>query len=154
MSQTLGQKLNNWWCVKSPGNDRWLGQVGQDDRGHAQFRHPVFSCRAACRILARYFERGARTLQDVFQRYAPESDTVGSLPGQAANNPHAYAKFVAQKCGISPFEPAALFDGDGHVEDAAMLRNALRAMAWYESNVEASCDVIGAGIALYEENWG
>lgn len=110
-------RINNYWCVKTPGADTWNGQIGEDDRGHAQFDHPTYSARAFVRLMHTYrFKHGVTSLRGIVYRYAPPGDCIGSnrdprtgLCPDGANSPSAYAWWVAEALGVGLDEPLPLF---------------------------------------------
>ena len=86
-------KLNNYWCIKqiklsaSDKVDFWegsrlsrLGKPVIDGQGHAAFRHPVYSARAAFRQFRTYYYRdNLRTLHQMMCRYADKDDCNGGV---------------------------------------------------------------------------
>ncbi len=151
MSVSLGKKLNNPFCIKSPGPHKfWAGQSGEDSRGHAQFVSPEYAVRAVVRQLANYSRRGLRTVGQWLAEYAPASDTVGSLAGAPANCPREYAEFVCGKCGIGPNDVLSVYSSRGAIRDRALLAKILKAMARYESLWTLDDGVIQSGMELYE----
>ena len=98
----LGVRNNNWLNIRyNPAND-WVGQTGGDGNNYAQFDDPVNGLRAADIVLRNYgAKHGIDNLNDAIFRFAPPAD----------NNPtSAYAKFVADKMGISPADKIDLAD--------------------------------------------
>lgn len=70
---------NNYWCVKTPKGDRWVGQTAKDPANHAIFKDATFSARAFTRIMRSYrFRHNLRTARQIISRYAPSSDCLGS----------------------------------------------------------------------------
>ena len=73
-------RQNNYWCVKTPPTERWRGQVGEDNSGHAIFADPVYSARAFARLMRNYrFKHEIITARQLAMRYAPPSDCIGTL---------------------------------------------------------------------------
>jgi len=73
-------RQNNYWCVKTPPSERWRGQVGEDNSGHAIFADPVYSARAFARLMRNYrFKHEIITARQLAMRYAPPSDCIGTL---------------------------------------------------------------------------
>lgn len=73
-------RQNNYWCVKTPPSERWRGQVGEDNSGHAIFADPVYSARAFARLMRNYrFMHEIITTRQLAMRYAPPSDCIGTL---------------------------------------------------------------------------
>ena len=73
-------RQNNYWCVKTPPTERWRGQVGEDNSGHAIFADPVYSARAFARLMRNYrFKHEIITARELAMRYAPPSDCIGTL---------------------------------------------------------------------------
>lgn len=76
------------------------GYAGSDGR-FAIFDDPKAGSAAQVALLASYGRRGIKTVQDAISRWAPASD---------GNDPVAYAKFVAQRLGVSPTQQIDLTD--------------------------------------------
>ena len=73
-------RQNNYWCVKTPKDQQWKGQIGQDKSGHAIFADPVYSARAFARLMRNYrFKHELITTRELALRYAPPSDCIGTL---------------------------------------------------------------------------
>ncbi|MGB0481199.1 MAG: hypothetical protein ACPGPA_03080 [Alphaproteobacteria bacterium] len=73
-------RQNNYWCVKTPKDQQWKGQIGADASGHAAFVDPVYSARAFARLMRIYrFRHDLVTVREVARRYAPPGDCIGSL---------------------------------------------------------------------------
>lgn len=132
-----GLRNNNPLNVKGSG---WQGQTGNDPRGHAIFSTAAHGVRAAIVTLRTYwFTHKLRTIAAILSRWAPASDTIGSLPNAPANSPKAYSEFVARRCRLTPTEQLSLFAKDRSVDNKEQLAAVLAAMAAYE---------IGAGYTL------
>jgi len=83
---------NNYWCVKTPKGDQWVGQTARDPANHAIFQNATYSARAFTRIMRSYrFRHNLRTARQIISRYAPSSDCLGSQRfcpiGQPNNSP-------------------------------------------------------------------
>lgn len=76
------------------------GYAGSDGR-FAIFTDPKAGSSAQVALLGSYGRRGIKTVQDAINRWAPASDN---------NDPVAYAKFVAQRLGVSPNQEIDLTD--------------------------------------------
>ena len=102
MSTNLGIRNNNWLNVRYNSSNDWVGQMGDDGNNYAKFSDPVYGLRAADRVLENYgTKHGIDNLNDAIFRFAPPAD----------NNPTpAYAKFVADKMGISADDKIDLAD--------------------------------------------
>ena len=98
----LGVRNNNWLNIRYNSANDWVGQTGGDENDYAQFEDPSYGLRAADRVLENYGKKhGIDNLNDAISRFAPPED----------NNPTpAYAKFVADRMGISPDETINLAD--------------------------------------------
>jgi len=112
----------NYWCIKSAD---WNGEIGQDDRNHAIFSDAKFGARAFFRLMRNYrFRHGLKTTRQIFSRYAPFDDCIGSLPrdletGQCPNGPNPtfeYAQSVAVSLGLGIDDDIELFDGDEKID--------------------------------------
>lgn len=162
MSNKRGLRNNNYLNVKQPLPDIWRDAGGKDSladsENHAIFTDPAYGLRAAIIQLRSYFFRPdppLRSVAAILSRWAPVSDTLGSLPGWPPNSPEAYARHVAKVMGISPTERLRLFKADQSLGDLEQLRNLLRAMAEYEIEsgfiipsvaLEASLELVQRGI--------
>lgn len=152
---SVGIKNRNWLNIKR-GNSDWRGMIGVDARGHAIFEAPEWSIRAGIRLLRTYRKSGLDTVASILARWAPATDTLGSIPGMPANTPAAYARFVSQRMGVAATEKLGLFQADGvrlSARGEDLLPRMLMAMAIYELGHAATRDmdhrVIERGIALY-----
>lgn len=129
--ETAGIRNKNPLNVKGKG---WQGQVGNDSRGHAIFRDEIWGTRAAIVTLRTYWlKHKKRTVAEILSRWAPTSDTIGSIPGAPPNSPVEYARFVEKRTGLKPNEELRLFDFDGEVWSATQLYKLVAAMAEYEN---------------------
>lgn len=97
---------NNPGNIKYFGGEKWLGQVGVDQRGFVIFDTYEHGRRALIKLLTnaatgalmpRYTPQ--MSIYDFFSRYAPSSDN---------NEPKTYAEFVAGQVGVSPNEPISV----------------------------------------------
>ena len=177
MSESLLINLNNWCAVKQVGEavgynpvDDWDGSglwtylgshispawILKDLRGHAAFKNPLYSIRAACRILQQYrVRRGLRTLNEIFHVWAPETDTVGSVPGGPNNDPNNYASIVALGVGHPQDHDLNLFDTDGKCLDKPLLKNIIRVIIRMETDHirRADEDLILDGIDWFRRDF-
>ena len=127
----------NYLNVKNNPNDPWLDANDQasrsDSRRHAIFSDPAYSIRAAIKLLRVYFfTYKKRTTRGVIFRWAPPTDTIGSLPGTKPNPSEKYARFVADKVGVSPTTPLEIFQSDGAIGNIEQLRLLIAAMTTFE----------------------
>lgn len=133
----------------------WRGATGVDGRGHAIFDSPALGTRAAIRLLRTYWTKHRlRTVPEILSRWAPSSDTVGSLPGAPPNSPREYAVFVLKRLpGQAANEDLRTFNESGtRVRDKVQLRALLAAMARYELGQEAPVAWLQTGIEEFEKN--
>lgn len=127
---SVGLKNNNPLNVKGKG---WQGQTGTDSRGHAIFKAPEWGVRAAIVLLRTYwFTHGLTSIAAILSRWAPVSDTIGSLPNAPKNSPADYSRFVARRVDESPTERLRLFKKDRTLDDTDQLKDLVEAMASYE----------------------
>jgi len=127
---SLAEKYNNPGCVKQNGwneaddwetnwnrcsIDPWCGSSMKlmDNLGHAIFDDVSSGIRAMGRIIQQKYCNGKFTLNNILDDWAPAADTVGSVSNAAANNPSAYADFVAFKMNSLPHVDLVLFKRDG-----------------------------------------
>lgn len=145
---TAGARNNNPLNVKGT---EWRGQVGTDNRGHAVFSSQAWGARAAIVLLRTYWTKyELRTVAAILSRWAPATDTVGSIPGAPPNSPREYAEFVHQRTGIAPTEPLRLFDDQWRIDDGEQLAALLSAMAAYENGRNASGELFAVGRDVWE----
>lgn len=129
---TAGVRNKNLLNVKGTG---WLYSEGRDSRGHNLFPTYAKGLRAGIITLRTYWTKHQkRTIAAILSRWAPASDTIGSLPGAPANSPVDYSRFVAQRMGVSPTGTLFLFDEDGGIREADQLYALVAAMAAYEND--------------------
>ena len=130
VTMSTGIRNKNYLNVKGSG---WKGQTGSDSRGHAIFKTPEWGIRAGIVLLRTYwFTHNLRSIAAILSRWAPASDTVGSLPNAPKNSPKEYSGFVAKRMGISATESLRLFNKDRTLNDAKQLKSLFEAMAAYE----------------------
>lgn len=148
----------NFWCIKTPGNVLWNGQVAEDSKKHAVFDNPEYSARAFFKLMWTYrYRYGLNTANQIFGRYAPVSDCIGSV----ARNPKTglcptgenptwvYARNVAEALDVDPEEPINLFI-DRQTVDREVAIVLARAMATFElgSGYTVTEALVDAGIKL------
>lgn len=131
------------------GADRWKGKLGNDSRGHVIFSDPAFGIRAAARTIQSKWINGKRTIRAICRDWAPASDTIGSIPGNAPNDPDAYADFVAQRSGIPPNFPLP----EPTTCPNTMLK-ILEAMALYDMGEECPMAYLYRGVGYWLEDFG
>ena len=98
-NDSTGIRNNNYLNVKN-GKDPWQDAGGRpsrtDGRGHAVFTDPAYGVRAGIILLRSYFfKHNLRTIAEILSRWAPATDTVGSLPNAPRNSPLEYSTFVS-----------------------------------------------------------
>ena len=149
---------NNYLNVKNSPSDPWLdaGEIPSktDSRGHAVFRDPAWGVRAAILTLRTYyFKHGKRTVLSIINRWAPASDTVGSLVGGEPNRPNEYAATVAGWMGISATETLEIFQPDKTLGNLAQLFDLIAAMTTFEQghDVKLSKTHFKQGLELVQE---
>ncbi|HEX7313588.1 MAG TPA: peptidoglycan DD-metalloendopeptidase family protein [Pyrinomonadaceae bacterium] len=155
-TNSTGIRNNNFLNVKN-GSDPWQDANSQtartDERGHAVFTDPAYGVRAGIILLRSYFfKHNLRTVAEILARWAPESDTVGSLPNAPQNSPVEYSTFVASRMGISFNQKLDIFKEDKTVGNIARLRALFGAMAEYENGngFQVPEDVFHAGLELVQ----
>jgi murein DD-endopeptidase MepM/ murein hydrolase activator NlpD len=153
---STGERNNNYLNLKN-GPSPWLDADGKDsrtdERGHAVFRNPAYGVRAGLlQLRIYYFTHQLRTIAQILARWAPSSDTVGSLPGAPQNSPKEYSTFVAGRMGISFNQQLDLFDKDKTIANLAELRELFFAMAAVEigGGFKVPSDVFAEGVELFE----
>ena len=129
---TTGIRHHNLLNVKD-GED-WMYMTGSDSRGHAVFPTYAKGLRAGIINLRSYWVRHRlRTISGILSRWAPSSDTIGSLAGAPKNSPRDYSIFVAQRTGVGYNSTLSVFDDHGKVADADQLFTLVSAMVEYEN---------------------
>jgi hypothetical protein len=129
---TAGVRNKNLLNIKGDG---WLYSTGRDSRGHNIFPSHAKGLRAGILNLRAYWTRhNKRSIAAILSRWAPASDTIGSLPGAPPNSPLAYSRFVEARVGIGATAPLSIFDNTGAVRDAEQLYRLVAAMAAYENH--------------------
>ncbi|TLD71711.1 hypothetical protein FEM03_06115 [Phragmitibacter flavus] len=137
MPTPTGIRNKNYLNVKN-GRSPWLDANGRnsstDTRGHAVFQDAVYGIRAGILQLKSYFFRhNRRTIAEILSRWAPSSDTIGSLPGAPPNSPAQYTAFVIARVGVGPNTRLEIFDPTTQaIGNVGQLRNLFSAMAAYE----------------------
>src|SRR5687768_11671502 len=114
-----GIQNKNYLNVKN-GASPWMDADGKesktDSRGHAIFSDPSYGIRAGILLLRTYFfKHNLRTIAEILSRWAPATDTIGSLPGGPMNSPLEYSNFVAGRMRISHNEKLDIFNADKSV---------------------------------------
>lgn len=131
---TAGVRNKNLLNVKQNPKNPWKFSTGYDDRMHTIFPGYAKGLRAGIKLLSIYWTKHKkRTIADILSRWAPASDTIGSLPGAPPNSPKEYSLFVASRMDVSPNVTLDLFNNDGSVSDADQLYNLVAAMSAYEN---------------------
>ena len=131
---TAGVRNKNLLNVKGSG---WLYSLGTDSRGHNIFPSHAKGLRAGIITLRTYWTKHQkRSIAAILSRWAPASDTIGSLPGAPPNSPVAYSKFVGGRMLIDPTKTLRIFDESGKVADAEQLFALVSAMAAYENDAK------------------
>jgi len=146
---TVGVRNRNLLNVK--GDDKWTFSLGRDSKGHHIFPSFPKGLRAGIINLRSYWTRhNLTTIAAILSRWAPSSDTIGSIPGAPRNSPAAYSKFVAARMGIKPTDQLMAFHSDGSVRSADQLFLLVEAMVSYEndSNLRLPRPVFDQALAL------
>lgn len=147
---TAGERNKNPLNIKGTG---WQGQVGSDDRGHAIFENTGWGTRAAMRNLRTYWTKyKLRTVAEILSRWAPSTDTIGSIPGAPPNSPEDYTKFVCSEMGVEPNETLTILSDDGNeITNSGQFFELLHAMAIYENghHYDLSTSTYDAGESLF-----
>lgn len=148
----------NFWCLKTPGPVYWLGQTGQDARNHAIFAEAQYGARAFFRLMHTYrFRHGLTTSNEIFGRYAPASDCIGSVPRNPAtgacprgeNPTWIYARNIASALGLEPDDPIGLFISETEIDRRVAVELARGVVAFeLGRGFTVSDDLIDAGLLL------
>jgi murein DD-endopeptidase MepM/ murein hydrolase activator NlpD len=160
-STPTGIRNKNYLNVKNTSSP-WADAGGRpsktDERGHAVFTDPAYGIRAGIlQLRAYFFKHNRRTVAEILSRWAPATDTVGSLPGAPPNSPAAYSTFVSGRMGISFNQRLDIFNEDKSIGNIARLRALFYAMAEYENGngfrvpdeeFNAGLDLVQPGITI------
>ncbi len=157
-NEPTGIRNKNYLNVKN-GSSPWLDAGDRnsetDSRGHAVFTDPAYGIRAGILLLrVYYFKHGLRTIAEILSRWAPATDTIGSLPDGPPNSPLDYSIFVAARMGIGYNEKLDLFNEDDKtIRNIARLRALFFAMAAYEigGGFKVPEDEFNAGLELVQQ---
>jgi hypothetical protein len=85
-----------------PHGQAWAGQTGVDKDGYAVFSDPAAGIAAASKNLQSYASQGINTPAAIAARWAPAGD--------GANDPKAYATYLAGRLGVKPTDQIDLSD--------------------------------------------
>lgn len=90
--RTKALQNRNFLNLKTPGNDKWLGQIGEDEEKHAIFSDAAYSIRAGYILISNYEKKyGLNTVRGIVCRFAE-------------GNQKSYINFVCKRLGIGPDE--------------------------------------------------
>lgn len=152
----VGIKNKNYLNVKN-GATPWLDAGGKDSKtdpkGHAVFSDAAWGVRAGILLLRSYFfKHNRRTIAEILSRWAPASDTIGSIPGAPRNSPANYSKFVAGRMRLSYNDKLEIFNEDRSIGNIGQLRDLFFAMAAYEigGGFEVPLKDFNAGLELVQ----
>lgn len=111
--ETLAQKNKNPLNVKAlTSGDKWQGQIGKDDQGHAVFATWEHGMRAGAIVLKNYHKKhGIETIEGIVRRFAE-------------GNQEQYIKFLCNRLNVKPNEK---------IDIVRRMPEILRAMARFES---------------------
>lgn len=112
-NETRARKNKNPLNVKAlSGADKWHGQIGRDDQGHAIFSTWEHGMRAAALVLKNYHRRhGIETVEGIVRRFAE-------------GNQEQYIKFLCNRLNVKPNEK---------IDVVRRMPEILRAMARFEA---------------------
>lgn len=146
---TVGVRNRNLLNVK--GCDQWKYSLGTDSKGHHIFPSFAKGLRAGLITLRSYYvKHELRTIYKILARWAPATDTIGSIPGAPANAPALYAKAVARRMGLKPTDQLMTFRPDGSIHSADQLYALVSGMVAYENaaHLELPRHVFDEALAL------
>jgi hypothetical protein len=148
---TLGIRNRNLLNVKQNPRNPWKYSTGADARGHTIFPNFPAGIRAGIITLRTYWTtHRLRTLSGICGRWAPSTDTHGSIPGASPNQPDLYAEFLGKRMGLLPGSALMLFTDTGQVRSPDQLHQIVAGMAAYENHpgVSVPRDVFDKAITL------
>ena len=145
---TAGVRNKNLLNVKGTG---WKYSLGRDSRGHNKFPTYAKGLRAGIITLRSYWTRHKKhSISEILSRWAPVTDTIGSLPGGPKNSPRDYSLFVAGRMDWQPNARLNTFNDDGSIRNADQLYQLVHAMAAYEndSNLDLPREIFDEALRL------
>lgn len=92
LSEPRGIRNNNPLNIRNNAQNKWVGQVGIDDKGFCVFDTPLNGIRAAAKILKSYSNNNVKTIRQIVFRW-----TSGDLVSTQNN----YVNYVAGRLGVS-----------------------------------------------------
>jgi hypothetical protein len=114
----------------NPGNLRagclWIGYVGADPDGYAQFDTLEHGVRALTRDLLTKMRRGLVTIRDIITTYAPATE----------NPTQSYIAFVSHRLQVLPNETIT----------SAYIPELVDAITFFECGEPLSVDVLASGV--------
>jgi hypothetical protein len=147
---STGTRNRNLLNVKQ-GSDPWKYSTGKDSRGHTIFPNYASGIRAGIITLRTYWvKHKLRSIDGIVSRWAPASDTVGSIAGNPANDPSGYGRFVEKSMGYPRDKELTTFNADGSIRSADQLFLLVAAMVKMEcgGHVVLPRHVFDAGLKL------
>lgn len=94
-TQTIGLRSNNPGNIRFSPTNKWLGQIGKNERGFVIFDRPESGLRALSILLKNYIKKtGQDTIEKMISKYAPNTE----------NATDAYIASVAKATGINKSE--------------------------------------------------
>lgn len=115
---SLAHKNRNPLNIKSMGKEKWAGQIGTDEFGHAIFSSWEHGLRAAGFTLKAYTRwHGVDTVTGLVKRFCEASDAEQKT----------YIDFICKRLGVKP---------DEKIDFVKRMPDLLRAMARYESGFD------------------
>ncbi|HVF67195.1 MAG TPA: peptidoglycan DD-metalloendopeptidase family protein [Pyrinomonadaceae bacterium] len=158
VNEPTGIRNKNYLNIKNTQGSPWMDaggrESGTDSRGHAVFTDPAYGIRAGIlQLRAYFFKHNLRTIAEILSRWAPASDTIGSLPGAPKNSPAEYSAFVAKRMGIGFNQKLDIFKEDKSVGNISRLRDLFYAMSAYEigNDFKVPDDEFVAGLELVQQ---
>lgn len=136
--QTRGERNNNPLNIKYNPANNWLGRrkPRKDDK-FEEFTSVTYGIRAAMIIIKNYIrQHHINNLQSLIARWAPQQE----------NNVSLYLQFVAYKSGVKAGEPLRWTDKN-------KICRIVKAMAFYESNLDISFGIIENAYAMAYYNY-
>jgi hypothetical protein len=119
------------------------------------FGNDADGIRAMVRTLAAKAANGKTSIGQICADWAPSSDTIGSIKGNAPNSPQEYARFIGRSVMCEPSFSLELFGAGGTILKLDLLIGLIRAMDRYENGEGSTLKMsdILKGIAMYLEDF-
>lgn len=126
---TVGiQNKNPMNVYAMPETNKWDGQIGKDDRGHAIFVSFEYGLRAGAKVLINYHKKGINTIDGLINVYC-------------TGNQKAYKSFLSRQLGVSSTQKIGLL---------AHLPQLMKAIVRFENGYDVFPDTAYIPYSVYK----